>query len=151
MLRSRHNYPLECIADAALSKCVQDVCSERSLQASAKENWQTLLAEVSRRLPTPDQFFPESFGSCIPSLKIAFIIGCFHGNMDLNPSSSVLTSIKMEVCPEQNAIWGRGGRDQQTYCTYLCGSKSTSMSCGLMFINPYTEWHLLLINFHNDC
>jgi hypothetical protein len=56
MLRSRHNYPFECIADAALSKWVQDVCSERSLPARAKENWQKPLAEVSRRLPTRISF-----------------------------------------------------------------------------------------------
>lgn len=64
------------------------------------------LCHVSRRLPTHMTFFPESTGSCLPSLQGALLIGCFHGDMDFIPQSSLLTSYKMEVCPKQNVTWG---------------------------------------------
>lgn len=63
---------LEYITDAALSKWVQDVCSDIILQAGARRSWQEFLAgNVSCRLPTQIIFFfPESFGSCLPSLQL---------------------------------------------------------------------------------
>lgn len=61
-------------------------CSLGSKLAGQHEG--KLAKTVSRgfeRVANSDHFFPESFGSCIPPLQIAFIIGCFHGNVDLNP------------------------------------------------------------------
>lgn len=86
-------------------------CSLGSKLAGQQEG--KLAKTVSRgfeRVANSDHFFPESFGSCIPPLQIAFIIGCFHGNVDLNPLSSLLTNFRMKVRPEQNGIWGSGGR-----------------------------------------
>lgn len=90
-------------------------------------SWQKLLAgNVSCRLPTQIIFFPESFGSSLPCLQIALIIGCFHGDTEFKPWSSLLTSYKMKVCYKQNGLWG----------VTAIRIKSTTLFCTMLILQP---------------